>query len=150
MKEHSLVAQDAPHKVIPRMSLFLTRLREIRSYQGTGWNNQHHPVESHWNRDSALGSQLLRDKGRGLQGSYHDPFDGEVLQASVPRGVEDYGQRLVGSLDVADLHFVLEGHREAAGDATKSCTWCDVDPPHLLATAIKNKLCGTPGPREQL
>lgn len=48
----------------------------------------------------------------GLQGSYHDSFDREILQASVPRGVKDHRQRLVWGLDVANLHFVLGEYRE--------------------------------------
>ena len=39
--------------------------------------------------------------------TYQHAFDGEILQASVPWGVKDHGQRFVWGLDVADLHLIL-------------------------------------------
>ena len=45
------------------------------------------------------------------RGTYQHALDGEVLQASVPRGVKDHGQRPVRGLGVADLHLVLRRDR---------------------------------------
>lgn len=86
----------------------------------------------------------------GLQGSYHDSFDREILQASVPRGVKDHRQRLVGGLDVADLHFILEGYREATACATVLALdgQCGANPPYVTI-ATKNKFSITPEPRER-
>lgn len=52
-------------------------------------------------------------------GTYQHALDGEVLQASVPRGVKDHGQRPVWGLGVANLHLVLcrERGREAVTPA---------------------------------
>lgn len=84
----------------------------------------------------------------GPQGSYHDSFDGEVLQASVPRGVKDHRQCLVGSLDVANLHFILEGCRAAAACATVLAhrARCGVDPPHLLTMPSTTNSAGHVSP----
>lgn len=85
----------------------------------------------------------------GLQGSYHNSFDREILQASVPRGVKDHRQRLVWGLDVANLHFVLEGYREAAACVTvltpKAPCGADLS---YQAIAVKNKFSIIPQPRE--
>lgn len=85
----------------------------------------------------------------GLQGSYHDSFDWEVLQASVPRGIKDHGQRLVGSLDVANLHFILEGCRAAVACDTvlvATSTRCGVDRPYLLTMPSRTNSSGNLSP----
>lgn len=85
----------------------------------------------------------------GLQGSYHDSFDREILQASVPRGVKDHRQRLVGGLYVANLHFILEGYREATACATVLAPDGRCANPSYITTATKNKFSITPEPRER-
>lgn len=40
-------------------------------------------------------------------GTYHQGFDGKLLQASVPWRVKDDGHCLVRGLDIANLYFVL-------------------------------------------
>ena len=85
-----------------------------------------HPCNGRW-APAALGTGGRSVRGRGWEpgrrrepgvhpapsprGTYQHALDGEVLQASVPRGVEDHGQRPVRGLGVADLHLILRGDR---------------------------------------
>ena len=58
---------------------------------------------------------------RGPAPTYQQAFDGELLQAPVPRRVEDDRQRLVRGLDVANLYLVL--HRASGSEARVQAAW---------------------------
>ena len=85
-----------------------------------------HPCNGRW-APAALGTGGRSVRGRGWEpgrrrepgvhpvpsprSTYQHALDGEVLQASVPRGVEDHGQRPVRGLGVANLHLILRRDR---------------------------------------
>lgn len=60
----------------------------------------------------------------GPTSTYQHAFDGELLQAPVPRRVKDHRQGLVRGLDVADLYLVLcrARGRRADGRAVRVVT----------------------------
>lgn len=61
---------------------------------------------------------------RSPTSTYQQAFDGELLQAPVPRRVKDHRQGLVWGLDVADFYLVLCRGRGRSADGHGRDTQC--------------------------
>ena len=101
------------------------------------------------------GCSALRPTTRPPHRTYQHALDGEVLQASVPRGVKDHRQRLVRGLRVADLHLVLHGERgreavtRAAWVPTPSAGTGAGEPSALSPRGVKGKCTGVIQPQKR-
>ena len=101
------------------------------------------------------GRSALRPTTPAPRRTYQHALDGEVLQASVPRGVKDHRQRLVWGLCVADLHLVLHGER--GREAVTRAAWVPIptagigagEPSALSPRRVKGKCTGVIQPQKR-